>query len=189
MLLRIPVSEIFIEPLSYSANKVKIEGHRDNHKENQKEIHEERHKETHKTAHKSECHHFHFSRTLHKLESTVKSFSIKVIDDLHHWLDAIAAEAFLLAKAEAAAHGVHIQISSAGRTYADQSRLYRQLHRHSPVARPGTSNHETGLAIDVANWRQAKPYLLAHGFVHGDGHGPIKNDPWHFKYVGINSEA
>jgi hypothetical protein len=134
--------------------------------------------------HQNEKHGHHFWRDLHKLEKRVVAFTKTAIDDLHHWLDATAAKAFIVAKHEAELHGVHIQISSAGRTFTDQSRLYKQLHGRSPVAVPGTSNHETGMAIDIQNWRQAKPYLLAHGFVHGDGSGALKNDPWHFKYVG-----
>ena len=95
-----------------------------------------------------------------------------------------ATQAFAYAEQLAARDGVKIDVSSAGRTYQEQAQLYRELAGKSPVARPGTSNHETGEAIDVRNYNKAKPYLLAAGFVHGDGKGPIKGDPWHFRYVG-----
>ncbi|MBA3857089.1 MAG: hypothetical protein C0507_09310 [Cyanobacteria bacterium PR.3.49] len=103
------------------------------------------------------------------------------------WLEGSAAEALNAAKAEARAHGVEIKINSAGRTYEEQASLYAR--RGTPgvsriVARPGTSNHEDGMAIDVANWQQAKPYLQKYGFVHGDGNGPIAGDLVHFKFVG-----
>jgi len=88
------------------------------------------------------------------------------------------------AEGEARRHGVTIDITSAGRTYEEQARLYRELHGRSPVAVPGTSSHELGVAIDVKNYQQAKPYLLAAGFTHGDGAGPIPGDPWHFRYTG-----
>jgi hypothetical protein len=88
------------------------------------------------------------------------------------------------AQADARAHGVNIEITSAGRTYQEQARLYSQLHGRSPVAAPGSSSHEKGLAIDVKNYSQAEPYLVANGFTHGDGSGPIAGDPWHFKYLG-----
>ncbi len=145
----------------------------------------------HSIASDSMSHHgrHHYLHDLHLLENKVLSTGKHLIDNLHHWLDAVAARAFLLAKQEAEAHGIHLQISSAGRSYQDQSRLYRQLHGRQSVALPGTSNHETGLALDITNWRQAKPYLLAHGFVHGDGHGTLRNDPWHFKYVGQKAEV
>lgn len=88
------------------------------------------------------------------------------------------------AKQLAARDGVRIDVSSAGRTYKQQSILYRELHGKSPVAKPGTSSHEFGVAIDVRNPEEAKPYLLAAGFVHGDGRGKIAGDPWHFRYMG-----
>jgi LAS superfamily LD-carboxypeptidase LdcB len=100
------------------------------------------------------------------------------------WLSSHAARALQDARADAAAHGVHIGIISAGRTYGDQLRLYRSLAGKRPVAAPGHSNHESGNAIDVTNWAQAKPFLLRHGFIHGDGRGPINNDLAHFKFVG-----
>jgi hypothetical protein len=93
-------------------------------------------------------------------------------------------QALEFAQSQARQHGVNIDITSAGRTYQEQQRLYRELHGHSPVALPGTSSHEFGVAIDVKNYEQAKPYLLAAGFTHGDGAGPIPGDPWHFRYTG-----
>lgn len=95
-----------------------------------------------------------------------------------------ATEAFARAQQLAARDGVKIDVSSAGRSYQEQAQLYRELAGKSPVARPGTSNHESGQAIDVRNYSKAKPYLLAAGFVHGDGQGQIKGDPWHFRYMG-----
>lgn len=95
-----------------------------------------------------------------------------------------ATQAFAYAEQLAARDGVKIDVSSAGRSYQEQAQLYRELKGKSPVAKPGTSNHETGEAIDVRNYSKAKPYLLAAGFVHGDGNGQIKGDPWHFRYMG-----
>jgi hypothetical protein len=101
-----------------------------------------------------------------------------------HGMDADAAEALNRAEQMAARNGVKIQVSSGFRTHAEQARLYAELHGKSPVAKPGTSSHESGLAIDVKNFQQAKPYLVAAGFVHGDGRGQIAGDPWHFRYMG-----
>ncbi len=103
------------------------------------------------------------------------------------WLSGPAGQAFKAAQADARAHGVEIKVNSAGRTYEEQAHLYR--NRGTPgisktVARPGTSNHEHGDAIDVQNYAQAKPFLQKYGFVHGDGRGPIANDLVHFKFVG-----
>jgi hypothetical protein len=99
-------------------------------------------------------------------------------------LDNDAAYALSRAHQLASQDGVKIQVTSGFRTYAEQSRLYAELKGKSPVARPGTSAHESGEAIDVKNYAQAKPYLVAAGFVHGDGKGRIAGDPWHFRYMG-----
>jgi uncharacterized protein YcbK (DUF882 family) len=55
-----------------------------------------------------------------------------------------------LERADALLH-VHVPITSGWRSYAEQERLWR--HRAGnpyPVARPGTSTHEQGRAVDVA---------------------------------------
>lgn len=103
------------------------------------------------------------------------------------WLSGPAAQAFKAAQADARAHGVDIQLNSAGRTFEEQQYLYANRGTKGisrTVARPGTSNHEHGDAIDVQNYAQAKPFLQKYGFVHGDGRGPIANDLVHFKFVG-----
>lgn len=100
------------------------------------------------------------------------------------WLEGKAGEALKRAQEQARAAGVDIQINSADRTYQEQSALYARLNGISPVAKPGTSNHESGRALDMQNYEQAKPFLMANGFVHGDGSGPIATDLVHFKYVG-----
>jgi murein L,D-transpeptidase YcbB/YkuD len=70
-------------------------------------------------------------------------------------------------------------INSAYRTVAQQHILY-QVYRRDPkliplAAKPGNSNHEDGLAIDVNNYNAWKPYLLANGWQWLGG-----NDPVHF---------
>lgn len=70
-------------------------------------------------------------------------------------------------------------INSAYRTVSQQHILY-QVYRRDPkliplAAKPGNSNHEDGLAIDVNNYNAWKPYLLAHGW-----HWLGGNDPVHF---------
>jgi N-acetylmuramoyl-L-alanine amidase len=70
-------------------------------------------------------------------------------------------------------------INSAYRTVAQQYilfQLYRRDRKLVPLAAiPGNSNHEDGMAIDVNNYREWKPYLLNNGWQwQGDG------DPVHF---------
>ena len=70
-------------------------------------------------------------------------------------------------------------INSAYRTVAQQHILYQVFQRDPkliPLAsKPGNSNHENGLAIDVNNYNAWKPYLTAHGW-----HWLGGNDPVHF---------
>ncbi len=102
------------------------------------------------------------------------------------WLDGAAGNAFKRAQDLARADGVDIVVNSAGRTRGEQQDLYNR--RGTPgvsrvVALPGTSKHEKGNALDIQNWQQAKKYLLAAGFQHGDGRGPISGDLVHFSYA------
>ncbi len=74
---------------------------------------------------------------------------------------------------------LRMTITSAFRTVAQQHILY-QVYQRDPkliplAAKPGNSNHEDGLAIDVNNYQAWKPYLLGHGWQWLGG-----NDPVHF---------
>lgn len=58
-------------------------------------------------------------------------------------------EAFL---ADAARQGIRLQVVSGFRSYAQQNALYQRAQRgqsHLPAAKPGTSQHEFGRAVDV----------------------------------------
>jgi murein L,D-transpeptidase YcbB/YkuD len=73
-----------------------------------------------------------------------------------------------------------MKINSAYRTVAQQHVL-RQIYERGHIelvalaARPGKSNHEDGMAIDVDNYEEWKPYLLNNGWGWQGG-----NDPVHF---------
>ncbi len=70
-------------------------------------------------------------------------------------------------------------INSSYRTVAQQMLLYNDRHNNgNPVAPPGTSNHQTGLAIDIEDPRGWDPYLIEQGWE------PLDGDPPHFDYVG-----
>lgn len=48
-----------------------------------------------------------------------------------------------------------------------QDELYQKIHGHGKVAPAGMSFHETGMALDLGNWRDAQPYMIDAGFVGG----------------------
>lgn len=136
-------------------------------------------------------------------------------------LEEQAADAYLEMKAAAKADGISLLVASAHRPVATQERLYNNKVKHylnqgyseadaaieaaTVVARPGTSEHNTGLAVDIvtpsfqrlieafANTDAAK-WLAAnaheHGFVlrYAKDKQEITNiiyEPWHFRYVGL----
>lgn len=71
------------------------------------------------------------------------------------------------------------RITSGYRSRADQERLYRdRFHNPYPVARPGFSEHERGLAADVAGSRRFMDYVHAHAGEYGLNF-PHANDPVH----------
>ncbi|MGB8690459.1 MAG: peptidoglycan-binding protein [Microcoleus sp.] len=75
--------------------------------------------------------------------------------------------------------GQRMQVNSAYRTIAQQMLLYNDRENNSnPVSPPGTSNHQTGLAIDIEDALGWEPYLMQYGW------NPLPNDPPHFDYQG-----
>jgi murein L,D-transpeptidase YcbB/YkuD len=100
---------------------------------------------------------------------------------LNLYLQAGAKESLRAALREGIAKQPNLKmtINSAYRTVAQQHILYQVFQRDPkliPLAsKPGNSNHENGLAIDVNNYNAWKPYLIAHGW-----HWLGGNDPVHF---------
>ncbi|AFY96161.1 peptidoglycan-binding protein [Chamaesiphon minutus] len=100
---------------------------------------------------------------------------------LNLYLQAGAREALRAALRSGIAQqpSLRMTINSAFRTVAQQHILYRVYQRDPKLiplaAKPGNSNHEDGLAIDVNNYNAWKTYLLANGWQWLGG-----NDPVHF---------
>ncbi len=86
-----------------------------------------------------------------------------------------------------AERGQSMKITSAYRTIAQQLFLYNRRNGAGgcglgAVSEPGKSNHQSGIALDVADYQAWRPYLERHGWVWLGAR--IPNDPWHFDYVG-----
>lgn len=83
--------------------------------------------------------------------------------------------------------GKTMTINSALRTVAQQYMLYRWYQSGtcgiSLAAKPGSSNHETGLALDVDNYSTWRSTLQGAGFKWLGG-----SDPVHFDYVGAGAK-
>ncbi len=83
--------------------------------------------------------------------------------------------------------GTSMTINSMMRSVAQQYLLHQwYLNQQCGIAlaaKPGTSNHETGLAIDIQEYGTWRPKLEANGFAWLGS-----NDPVHFDYKGPGSE-
>ena len=123
-----------------------------------------------------------------------------------------AAAAFEQMAAAAAIDGYELQLNSAFRSESDQAQLYERYSRDFGaesaarlVARPGTSEHQTGLAADVGlvglpddqtfGTTEASTWVAdnAHRFGLIVRYPPDKaditgytNEPWHLRYVGVD---
>jgi len=79
-------------------------------------------------------------------------------------------------------------VNSALRTVAQQYLLYNWYQNGrcgiSLAAKPGNSNHETGLALDVDNYSTWRSTLEANGFRWFGS-----SDRWHFDYVGSGAKS
>ena len=75
-----------------------------------------------------------------------------------------------------------VQVNSAFRTVAQQYLLYQwnQLGRCgiTAAATPGRSNHESGRAVDLANYSSVISVMSAHGWAHD-----VAGDPVHFDHL------
>ena len=129
------------------------------------------------------------------------SKSTYVINDKGQWLNADAAASYLRMLAAGCPSG-GISAKGAGRTFDEQKALYKAYlaGKGNLAARPGTSLHEKGNALDVSRGTAAQLWMAAGGDPYNakasekiranaygwertvNRQGP-KNEPWHFAYT------
>lgn len=106
------------------------------------------------------------------------------------YLRSDAAEAFLEMREAARRDGVILKVNSAFRTQEEQERLYK-LYREgngARAARPGFSNHQGGLAVDieVGGSKESETYKWldehADEFGFNNNEGDRVNEPWHWVF-------
>lgn len=99
------------------------------------------------------------------------------------------AAIFLDMQAAAAAEGVALHINSGFRTYGEQKALYEAYKKGvagaNLAAKPGTSNHQNGIALDIQvsggagspqyDWLAERATTF--GFVR-----TVRSEPWHWEY-------
>ena len=121
-------------------------------------------------------------------------------------IDIDAYEKYKLMKADATALGLNIWIQSGYRSYDLQSELYNnyvekdgKIAADTYSARPGHSEHQTGLAFDLntisddfaftneGKWVNENAWKYGYILRYPKGKDNItgyKYEPWHFRYVG-----
>jgi len=116
-------------------------------------------------------------------------------------------------QAAMAAEGITLRIGSAYRSFDDQRIIYNRYVAKDGVAeadtysaRPGNSEHQTGLVMDLddgtgcnlslcfanapgGKWLAANSWKYGFILRYGDGWQPIvgyRFEPWHYRYVGVD---
>lgn len=111
-------------------------------------------------------------------ETTVEPSSIVALETVTgHYLDREAARAFDKAVRESSVP----RVTSSFRTRAEQEYLYQLFlsGKGNLAAKPGTSKHEFGLAIDARGTVDWEAAMTANGF-----RRTVSSEPWHWEYFG-----
>ena len=128
------------------------------------------------------------------------------------WGDGLTAEtvaAFNAMSAEAAGSGHNLYISSGFRSYASQAAIYNSLVAQVGVAgadrdtaRPGHSEHQTGLTVDLncicegfgyqadGQWVAANAHRFGFIVRYPQGKENVTGyiwEPWHLRYLGVDT--
>jgi len=103
----------------------------------------------------------------------------------HHRLAPAAAEAFRRMRAAAATDGIEIGVTGGYRDYDGQVDLARRKGLYSNgglAAKPGTSQHGWGLAVDVDVDHAGQAWLRANAARFGFFED-VPREPWHWEYL------
>jgi zinc D-Ala-D-Ala carboxypeptidase len=113
--------------------------------------------------------------------------------DARHLLAEAAAAAFSSMRDAARADGIELVVNSAFRTMAEQSMLFNLspgerarygMTADAVVAKPGYSNHQSGIALDIKESADARvrPWLEANAARFG-WRSTVAAEPWHWEYL------
>jgi hypothetical protein len=113
-----------------------------------------------------------------------KPFSIQVIHVGGKPTTKATGHAFLKMQAAANAEGVRLSLTSGFRTMAEQKHLYScyqtgSCNNGNLAAKPGFSNHQSGLALDLSTSTWLARNASRFGFVR-----TVSQESWHYEYHG-----
>lgn len=132
-----------------------------------------------------------------------------VKNDEEQYLNKTAADAFYKMADDMAEENLYILSNSSYRSFKDQEKTYKlylntygENYVKNYVAKPGFSEHQTGLALDIAsknndifNNSKEASWLLNNAYKYGfilrypknkESITGYKYEPWHYRYVGID---
>ncbi|MBS2013927.1 MAG: M15 family metallopeptidase [Deltaproteobacteria bacterium] len=97
-----------------------------------------------------------------------------------------AGHAFLKMQAAAHAAGIKVSLTSGFRTMAEQEYLYncyktRRCNNGNLAAKPGYSNHQNGVALDISTSAWLAKNAGKFGFVR-----TVAKEPWHYEFRGAD---
>ncbi len=119
------------------------------------------------------------------VNGVARSITVKSIPNGHK-MRSDAADAFNRMHADARRAGINLHVNSGFRTYAQQQHLYNLYvsGRGNLAARPGYSNHQGGIAVDIqvgatssATYRWLANNAHKYGFAR-----TVPSEPWHWEY-------
>ncbi|MCL1802650.1 MAG: M15 family metallopeptidase [Eubacteriaceae bacterium] len=115
-------------------------------------------------------------------------------------IDKAAFDDFVKLREAARSEKIYLMVDSAYRTASEQEKMYQELGA-GVAARPGYSEHQTGLAIDFSYqgqsaadtnrmWGWLSENAYKYGFIlrYPQGKEAITGfsyEPWHYRYVGV----
>jgi LAS superfamily LD-carboxypeptidase LdcB len=137
------------------------------------------------------------ARGYHRGESV--EIELAQIDDGGHMLRDDAAMAFIHMRDAAKRGGLTLHVNTAFRTSEHQQRLWnsyiravagwenggRKGPRPPPAAKPGFSNHQSGIAVDIqrAGDNGATDLWLAEHAAEFGFRRTVASEPWHWEYL------
>lgn len=114
----------------------------------------------------------------------IPASALELVGIKGHKLFTDAAQSFKTMRAAAAADGIDISITDSYRDYDEQVDLVRRKGLYSQgglAARPGTSNHGWGMAVDMDVTAAGLAWLRAHGAQYGWVEA-VPREPWHWEF-------
>ncbi len=114
----------------------------------------------------------------------IPASALAKVGDTNHKLWAPAAESLTRMVADAKRDGVTIGITDSYRPYEEQVDLARRKGLYSQgglAAKPGTSEHGWGMAVDLDLNNKAQAWMRANGDKYGFDEN-VPREPWHWAY-------